>query len=376
MRARTAAAAALVLLGSLAMGAALWHARPPQPAVPSEAANALHALRASAEVDRAFAPQLEGRARDPTDRGYFEDEDRAYGEFATLYSETVVVMIAIGRALVCQTAQVETALWSLLGPGAWRGAVHILTDFPACIDVQPVVDTVNSKDGVVPDDAGVEGARASQVRLIEVKHETKTIRMKYWKVRPFHEDTEHTLALYIDVDVLVRAPLGPFLWTAVDAMTQAAASGGSTFAALCAPEGTSQKALRSFGLGTQVDLCHTGVLVSMRGVSDGCHAAWARELLKARMDQGALTRALRVPRNACRVARLDPRTLITFPNTTSAAALEHDVRHSNLFLHATRTYRVAAMARNNLTELFEEWAGVPLAYRGLAPRAPRKRESV
>jgi hypothetical protein len=265
-----------------------------------------------------------------------------------------VYLVALGD-VPCQTAHLEAALWSLWTAGAWSGRVHVATDRPDCVRLDAVWQALEGHPTTRPGPLVLHAVRPRAGMPLTA------IEMKQWKMRAYEMvPTTPPYVLCVDVDAFIRAPLTAFLDVALAALYDAAATPhmlASPLAALCAPAGTPPDQYAAAGLGMQRERCHSGVLLLHRDISRACLAAWLDALAdnstsaqgapRYARDQAALEHLLDT--GHCHAAALAPSVWMTFPDTSSPAAVMADVARARTFLHITRTYRLLKLQRQGIS---------------------------
>eukprot|EP00965_Chrysotila_dentata_P229801 6197413-Pleurochrysis_carterae.AAC.1 len=251
--------------------------------------------------------------------------------------EKAVAIAYVATGPVAREVFLPLSLNNLRRAGGWRGYVFVLTDDSNCVP----------KDLATPVVLPLSPPGIGEYNLSNYGKQVKVLLLQLLPLR-----TEHNYVLYLDVDVFIGRPVGPFLLSATRDADAAGATislfregtgknGQANHSATFEPlyrkslKSTKQRALIKAQLDAQpcnrnFSLYHSGIfLVARTNGSAACLARWAEWAdTPCHWDQPFLTRA--VMAGDCRVNVLSPYDLGQPTKANRGTYLTFNHFHENL----------------------------------------------
>lgn len=243
------------------------------------------------------------------------------------------VYIAMNRT--AQQNNIDFSIASLRAAGGWRGDVFLLTDLPGCF---------------------VDLARFHDVKILPLESRKSLIEIKDLKPHLMqHLPVAIETIVYLDADIVVARPLGPFLQSLQLDLAGPLRGSFGDFDFGMFPDSKGHYV----GWCSGCEKWHTGVIALQRRTAerDGCMREWSRQLLSGGFDTDQASIDAAEAAGHCPHARVLSTRHLLFAKDYIGAALST----GHTFLHLTGVERLAKQ------DYFYRSIVIPRIYHSLEP---------
>jgi hypothetical protein len=205
---------------------------------------------------------------------------QASSKFSASYrseASPVDAMALIALSKVTQSPALEIVVDSIRTTGGWTGPIYIFTDMPLLCSNKKAMDRLNV-EVVRRDSAEGEGVGKEEALPRSGAEICRSVALSKCGLLDLLPSSIKSV-LYIDSDIIVTQPLGPFLSNLGDVLREDKAEVGLFMDA----------GAHTFGICADCDTWHGGVIGMRRGQSEACLSAWCDQIkAKGCPDQAAM----------------------------------------------------------------------------------------